>query len=88
MENKIIKIKTSDDDTVRFKPEGIFISNNENYIAVVGKSETWVIDTISGKIEYKQPMPIIKEEEFRAKKFKNKVLGTNNADDSISEVNS
>ena len=61
MENKIIKIKTSDDDSVRFKPEGIFISNNENYVAVVGKSETWVIDTIKGKIEYSQPMPIIKE---------------------------
>ena len=38
-------------------PKGIFFSNNDNFVAVIGKSELLIIDTTTGKILFKMNLP-------------------------------
>ena len=38
-------------------PKGIFFSNNDNFVAVIGKSEILIIDTKTGKILFKMNLP-------------------------------
>ena len=42
-----------------FEPKGIFISNNDCYVAVLGQSEIWIIDTRKGETIHKEDYPSV-----------------------------
>lgn len=37
------------DEKKDFEPQGFFISNNDNYVGVIGQTEIWIIDSRNGK---------------------------------------
>lgn len=40
-----------------FIPQGIYFSNNDSYIVVVGKTELKIIETKMGKVIFKMKLP-------------------------------
>jgi len=41
----------------KFFPSGIFFSNNDYYVGVVGNDEIVIIDSRKGKVSYRQELP-------------------------------
>ena len=44
-------------DEKKFVPKGFFISNNDNYVGVIGQDEIWIIDSRNGKKIHAQDLP-------------------------------
>jgi|APSaa5957512535_1039671.scaffolds.fasta_scaffold319206_1 hypothetical protein len=65
-QNMVIKLNKS------FKPNGLFFSNNDYYLGVIGAGEIQIHDSRTGRLCHNQKLPTI--DEYRALKYKRRRL--------------
>ena len=53
------------DENKDFEPQGFFISNNDNYVGVIGQSEIWIIDSRHGNKIHAQDLPKFYSDDVR-----------------------
>ena len=50
-QNQVIKLDKT------YYPKGIFFSNNDNFVTVIGATELMIIETKTGKVTFKMKLP-------------------------------